>query len=350
MKPNKKLIFKILVYSFAIFGLGLTLAWSAVKLKITNDPGGIDQNDRYFAELNDSLNQAIADSVYSVGLEIRTGELLQETGKLFAKYPVDSRRILEYLASGQDLEVAEKMLAALRLNVQEAQTATDRPSSTALGLQSAFYWMNLPEWPVLKEAVRKDQQVIDSVASVTGVPSRLISAVLIAEQIRLFDSRREAFKKWIEPLKMLTSETSFSWGVTGIKDFTAMAIERNLRDTNSKFYPGSEYLHLLDFKTSNHEDERFSRITDAKNHYYAYLYAALFIKQVSVQWSAAGFPIDKRPEILATLFNIGYTHSEPKPDPQVGGATLDVGGKKYTFGRIAWEYYYSGEMNDAFPL
>ena len=79
-------------------------------------------------------------------------------------------------------------------------------------ITSVFYWMNLPEWPVLKEAVSKDQPVIDSVAEVTGIDSRLISSVLIAEHIRLFDSRREAFKKWIQPLKMLTSETSFSWG------------------------------------------------------------------------------------------------------------------------------------------
>jgi hypothetical protein len=33
-------------------------------------------------------------------------------------------------------------------------------------------------------------------------------------------------------------------------------------------------------------------------------------------WRYAGHPIDDRPEILATLYNLGYERSEPKPDPR----------------------------------
>jgi hypothetical protein len=201
----------------------------------------------------------------------------------------------------------------------------------------------------LKAAVSKDAKVIDSVAKLTGVNARIISAVLIAEQIRLFDSRREAFKKWIAPLKMLTTESTFSWGVTGIKDFTAKSIEHNLVDKSSVFYSGKAYEHLLDFRTSNLDEERFERITNVKNHYYAYLYSALCIKQLDTQWKNAGYDLTDRPEIMATLYNVGFNFSVPKKEPQVGGSTIDIKGRKYTFGLLAYEYYYSGEMADLFP-
>jgi hypothetical protein len=93
---------------------------------------------------------------------------------------------------------------------------------------------------------------------------------------------------------------------------------------------------------------RFLRLTDSKNHYYSYLYTALFIKQISAQWQREGFRIADRPEILATLFNLGFDKSVPKANPKVAGAEVTVGGETYTFGRLAYEFYYSGELIDTF--
>jgi hypothetical protein len=216
--------------------------------------------------------------------------------------------------------------------------------------ESVFDWMNIPEWQVFKEAVSKDKPLIDSVAHLTGVEPRLIVSVLVGEQIRLFNSSREAYKKWIGPLKILSVEATFSLGVTGIKVPTAMTIEKNLKDRNSVFYLGPQYEHLLDFTSSNIEEERFKRLTSHDNHYYSYLYAALNIKQMKMQWERAGYPIDTRPEILATLFNVGFEVSEPKPNPVVGGSTIMIRNKPYTFGAISFEFYYSGEMYDLFPF
>ena len=350
MKRYNKLILNILIYGFAIFGLGMIVAWSAVKLKITNDPGGIDKNDRYFQDANVINSQADTPESRLLSNHQKSGKLLERITELYRHYPVDTKRILKQFNETEDYLTVEKMLQAIELNLEDADEDNKHTETNDQGTASVFYWMNLPEWPVLKEAVSKDQLIIDSVAKVTGIDSRLISSVLIAEQIRLFDSRREAFKKWIQPLKMLTSETSFSWGVTGIKDFTAMAIEQNLQDSTSVFYLGNQYRQLLRFKSDDHAAERFNRITDTKNHYYAYLYAALYMKQITNQWRLAGFPINLRPEIIATLYNIGFANSIPKAMPQVGGATIDVGGKNYTFGRIAWEYYYSGELDEVFPF
>ena len=108
---------------------------------------------------------------------------------------------------------------------------------------------------------------------------------------------------------------------------------------------------MLDFSPTptNLEQARFERITDKTDHYYAYLYAALFNKEIIAQWQKKGFDISNRPEILATLYNIGFVHSDPNGSPQIGGAEIDINGNKYSFGRIAYDFYYSGELLDEFP-
>jgi hypothetical protein len=218
---------------------------------------------------------------------------------------------------------------------------------------SAFDWMNIDEWKTFKEAVVKDRKLIDSVSRQTGVESRLIVSCLVGEQIRLFNSSREAYKKWIGPLKILSVESKFSLGVTGIKELTAMNIEKNLKDTSSIYYLGKQYEKLLDFKeqedTAIINKERVDRLIDFRNHFYSYMYAALFLKQVKVQWERAGFPIHNRPEILATLFNVGFPQSKPKSNPRVGGSTIQIYEKPYSFGAIAFQFYYSGELHNIFP-
>lgn len=79
------------------------------------------------------------------------------------------------------------------------------------------------------------------------------------------------------------------------------------------------------------------------------MYAALIIRQIRQQWLNAGYDISNRPEILATLFNLGYGVSKPKPNPSVGGSRIIVNEKMYTFGSLAYQFYYSGELSSLFP-
>jgi len=353
----KILLLRLFIYGFAIIGFGLCIAWLGVKLKLTNDPGGVDINDRYFQNVtfSDSQRHALfSDSSKLEGLKSLVYYKIITLGVL---HPQNARIIMDYFRRTEDVHTVEHMLDAMKIYMKDSadyhKLVSDREKFFLYKINTKsdnlFWWSSIEEWSVLKAAVSKDYKVIDTVSKLTGVNARIISAVLIAEQVRLFDSRREAFKKWIAPLKMLTSETTFSWGVTGIKDFTAKSIEQNLMDKNSVFYLGSSYEHLLDFKTNKPDEERFERITNIKNHYYAYLYSALCIKQLDTQWKRAGYDLTDRPEIMATLYNVGFINSIPKPDPQVGGSTIDIKGKEYTFGLLAYEYYYSGEMADLFP-
>jgi len=342
---------------FAIIGFFLTTAFFAVKFHITDDPGAVDFNDRYFQEIKDEYGKITDQKITE--FELDEARFLHHLFVLSRYYPENSGFILNAYNSSHNLSEAKRMLEAADLHLQDNEQYLseirnfnfEEEQNKLVGKKkSVFDWMNISEWKDFKIAVAKDKPLIDSVALMTGVEPRLIVAVLVGEQIRLFNSNREAYKKWIGPLKILSVETTFSLGVTGIKVPTAKRIEQNLKDSSSIFYLGKQYENLLDFKTTAIADERFKRLTSYQNHFYSYMYAALNIKQIKVQWEKAGYPIDMRPEILSTLYNIGFEASIPKENPVVGGSGINIKGHRYSFGSIAYEFYYSGELFDLFPF
>lgn len=212
-----------------------------------------------------------------------------------------------------------------------------------------FPLAHTPEWVTFRQAVAKDKNMIEQVSKETGVPARMLVALLVPEQMRLFHSNRPIFKQIFEPLKVLGSQSQFSWGIFGIKDETARAVEAHLSDQASPFYLGPSFEHALDFKTAEPDQERFSRIIDEHDHTYGYRYAALYVVQINTQWKNVGFPIADRPDILATLWNLGFEKSKPNANPKSGGAEIDINGITYSFGSLAGSFYYSDEMVEVFP-
>lgn len=212
-----------------------------------------------------------------------------------------------------------------------------------------LYWENLGEWQTLKSAIQKDIPTIQKASEDIGVSSRLIVSALIAEQLRFFYTDRQVYKKFFEPLKILGSETQFSWGVMGVKEETAIQIEQNLASTTNQYYLGSKYEHILDFKTKDSKQERFERMTDQHDHYYSYLYAGLYMKEVMNQWKKSGYDISERPDIILTLYNIGFANSKPNSNPHSGGSEIKLYDQTYSFGSLASEFYYSDEFLGEFP-
>jgi hypothetical protein len=281
-----KRLFNTLIYIFAGLGCILVLGYFAVNFGWTNTPGIIDRQDDFFQKSSQN----------SPSTSVRNRHISTE------------------------------------------QSNINTPT-----------WAEGEEWNVFKEAVIKDKDSIIKAVEQADVSPRLIVAELAVEQLRLYHTNREVFKQFFAPLKLLGNQSQFSWGVMGLKQETAIDIEKNLRDPSSSFYPGKEYEKLLDFKTNNHDKERFERIINEQDRYYSYFYAALYNKQVISQWQKAGYDISERPEILATLFNIGFKHSIPKADPQVGGSAIEINGKLYSFGGLAAEFYNSSELITEFP-
>lgn len=233
---------------------------------------------------------------------------------------------------------AQKIRDALKFPITIKQTTTDFPLGP---------WVYSSEWLVLKEGIVKDKDAITRAAFVSGVTPRLIVAQIVSEQLRLFTSERQIFKDVFQPLRVLGTQTQFSLGVTGVKEETAKKIEEHLQDRTSPFYLGETYEHVMSYPADGRE--RVARFSNYSDHYYSYLYTGLFLHQIIMQWKNAGFPIDDRPEVLATLFNIGFDLSKPNALPQVGGSSIAIDGQQYTFGGLAGEFYYSDELIDYFP-
>ena len=211
-------------------------------------------------------------------------------------------------------------------------------------------WNQTPQWEVVKQGLLKDQVIIARVAAETGVSARLIAAVVIPEQIRFFTAESEVLKRYFEPLKILGSLSQFSLGVSGIKQETALQVERYANDATSPFYPGDGIAALVAYPAgSSHDDALYKRLTDEKDHYYSYLYTALYIKEIQSQWQRAGFSLTNSPGAVITLFNIGFEKSHPNASPQTAGAPITVGGVLYTFGELGEKFYLSDEIVSEFP-
>jgi hypothetical protein len=348
-------ILKGVVFLFALAGAFFLFSYLAIQFQWTKDPGTADPNSRYFSQIRDRYNQGFKASGDTA--EIQDLGLYERLVILNRHYPFQAGKIAQAIKSNMPQADVLRMLdeveiALLEDSVYQENMADFNQYMAGQKLQggsSVFSWMNIAEWQDFKVAVAKDKKLIDSASRSAGVESRLIVACLVGEQIRLFNSSREAYKRWIGPLKILSVESQFSFGVTGIKENTAIEIESRLKDSLSVFYPGKQFQHLLDFSGTDPKKERIQRLTSYRDHYYSYLYASLFLKQVMHQWRRAGFSIEHRPEILATLFNIGFANSKPKQNPEVGGALIKIKDKEYTFGTIASQFYYSGELMDLFP-
>jgi len=347
---------KTVIVVFAIIGFVLTTSFFAIKLHIFNDPGAVDYNDRYFQEYGKGN---ICESDTSENNIIRIAKFYANLEIINNYFPKNAVQLHKCFQQHKNIYLAERMLDAIKIELADSNAIINKINICNSNFNinkpikndgtNVFEWMNITEWNDFKVAVKKDSALIDSVSRVVRVEPRLIVSVLLGEQMRLFNSTREVYKKVISPLKILSVESKFSLGVTGIKEETAIQVERYLKDPNSPFYLGKDYENILGFKTVETTKERFDRLVNYRNHYYSYLYAAIILKQIRQQWLKSGYDISNRPEILATLYNVGFYYSKPKSNPSVGGSHITINEKDYSFGALAYEFYYSGELDEMFP-
>ena len=356
-RPLWRKVLNIAELLFALAGFGIIGAWAVFQLGLTNNAGAIDENYRSLmsvSEIEDLKHANMTQEEIDDAWAIRYGQL----AALARYYPVNARLILTAAQHSDNPLVVDRMIAAAKLYMDKDQDLDNLAGDITKLLNNVpqqqrgnvIPWMDGPEWPALKQAILRDSALIIEAGRLTGVEPRLIVGCLVGEQIRLFNSKREMFKKYLGPVKVLSVQSQFSYGVNGIKDFTARAVEEHLKDPSSEYYMGPAYEHLLDFTTNDHVTERYNRLVDYRNHLYSFIYTGCILHQTMLQWRRAGYDISDRPDLLFTLFNVGFSQSIPKADPKAGGSHIEVGGRIYTFGGIGFDFYYSGELADVFPF
>lgn len=357
-----RIAYYVALYSlsgFALFIISLTLA---VKFKWTNQNGTVDLNNRYFNDMAGKYEEK--QGIVSKNVNEDESLFFQKLGLLAEFRPVDTKKIHEAYSRNKDLEIASRMFDATVLLLSDNKDFQKRlaeiDKTTNSQDISVFEWSNYEVWKQFTAAAMKDRVAIDSASRITGVESRLIVMCLVGEQVRMFNSKREKFKQYVYPFSRVMLANRLGFGVTAIQARTAHEIEANLFNENSPFYPGDyfkkclntrdSYEHLKIDTIAAHESLTIQRLIKGGDHFYSYLYTGFLLRQYYQQWINAGYDISKRPEVLGTLFNIGFRRSIPKKDPKAGGSSFVVGEKEYSFGGLCYEFYYSGEMQDAFPL
>lgn len=386
MKIFFKKIFRICVYLFAMIGLAFVGMFFAIRFHLTDTEGKIDTlSDR----ISSSGRNVPKGSV--LGLEQKNDTLsltsidarLQETNALknilILNYcsvrelgrasPYTARNILLAEQMAQEPSITRRMIEAGRMQINDTTTfdanvavcQSDQSAYGALNRDvllaqfensqggAVFAWADGEVWDTIKAGIIKDRDAINRAAEIFGLEPRMLLVGLVGEQVRLFNSQRELVKKFFAPLKILGNANKISLGVMGIKEATAHDIRTHLKDPSSEYYLGTSYENVLNACPTAEKDMYACLTSEEDGHYASYLYASAYLKQILSQWNKAGFDLQYRPEILGTLYNVGFPQSHPKPNPKVGGSTVKVGDKEYTFGRIAYEFYYSGELLNEFP-
>lgn len=341
---------KTAIIVFAIIGISFTGVFVGMKFGWTNVRGTIaERNSSFFKNvpkaesMNDDSTQAV---------------ILCKVHALANYAPETAKHIQTVYETTQNIQLINRMFSTAQARFADTQLFSNMndcskvlvPDMTPI-VQTAYAWADSDEWQVLKSAFIRDQDTIRKAAQDAGISPRLLLGGIIGEQFRFFTSTRDSFKSYFEPLKILASLSKFSYGIAGLKPETVARIEQNLKNRNSVFYLGPDMEDIIQYPESvtDHAAIQFDRITDTKNPYYSYLYPGLFMRQVIMQWKNAGYDISERPDVLSTLYNLGFNRSIPKADPAAGGAPITVNGVQYNFGQLGYEFYYSGELIQEFP-
>jgi hypothetical protein len=364
-KKKKKYRFLRLTYFtvlhlLSIFAVFLMLTALAVKFKWTNEKGNVDINNRYFSSMAKQYGSDLKSKKANLARE--ESILLQKIG-LLAKYsPLDAAKINNAYFATKEISIAQLMFdaAALLLKDNKLFQKELRKIKAKSNKKSLFEFSNYTVWKTFCDAVRKDKAAIDSASRITGVESRLIVMCLVGEQVRMFNANRERFKQYVYPFSSVILPKNRGYGVTSILEHTALQIEKNLINPKSEFYPGDYFYKTLNTTDAApglvidsikaHQHKTIQRLIMGGDHFYSYLYTAFLIRQYQAHWQRAGEDLSYRPEIIGTLFNLGFHKSKPKKNPEVGGSNFTVGNKEYTFGGLCYEFYYSGEMLKDFPI
>lgn len=168
------------------------------------------------------------------------------------------------------------------------------------------------EIPSLTLTKIKEQQLfIKNAASKFNVNPQHLSAIIYTERTLNYDWTDEALD-----IAIAKAGKNSSMGFCQVKLKTAYFIERQLHNSNSLFYLGKQYKNLL--FVSQNVTELIDKLMDKQLNIF---YAAAYLKIMQIRWEKAGYPIDKRPDILGTLYSTGLynndgTEREPNSNPK----------------------------------
>lgn len=208
------------------------------------------------------------------------------------------------------------------------------------------------------EAIIKYKKDIDEYAKELGVDTNTILSIIYVEYTQY---ELNLARKYKSIGQQTVSNVLYSVNLKEAAEFFNKGLQLSSGFTHIKPKTAEDTKHKLDnipgFKDYITYDDitNYQLQNDIGNKASIKITAGM-LKVLQEQWknSPEGVDISQRPEILATLYNIGYERSVPKKNPQAGGTYLPtvVDGKyieNTNFGVRVSKVYNSRTMDSFFP-
>ncbi len=159
--------------------------------------------------------------------------------------------------------------------------------------------------------IAEHEALIENGCKPFNIKPSILSSVIYVERQSNFDWSDDA----LDIILAKTGHNS-SIGFCQVKLKTAYWIEIQLNDSASIYWPGTEYSNILSESLSPKE-----LITKLQDDSLNILYAAAYLRLIQSRWARAGYPIDKRADILGTLYATGLfnpdgTERLPRNNPE----------------------------------
>ena len=138
-------------------------------------------------------------------------------------------------------------------------------------------------------------ELIESASKIFDVDSKILRSIIYVERTLNYTWEDDALDNLLA-----VAGLNSSIGFCQVKLKTAYWIEVQLNDTSSVYYPSKKYKEKL--KLSNSPKEI---ITKLENDELNIMYASAYLRIIISNWGKGGFPIDKRADILGTLYSTG---------------------------------------------
>ena len=167
-KSILRLLYNVALYGFAIAGFLIIGAWAFYQLGFTKNSGGVDNNNRYLADVS-KIQVSGQDS--GVIDDKQMSENYIKLAAISKFYPKNAHLILQGISNSNGNVNLSQMLAATEIALKdnkEYQDFINRSKQLIASVNvkansnSAIEWMNIPEWEALKVAIVKDKHLIDS--------------------------------------------------------------------------------------------------------------------------------------------------------------------------------------------
>jgi len=171
--------------------------------------------------------------------------------------------------------------------------------------------------------IKTNQKLIEKASSVFCINPNILKSIIYVERTQNYTWEDDALDEYLAQAGL-----NSSIGFCQVKLKTAYWIEVQLNDSLATHFIGKKYFGKLKLSQSPQEI-----ITKLQNDSLNILYASAYIKIIETRWKKEGFEIDKRADILGTLYSTGLFHrngTERKPNKNP---------KANWFGRLVLKVY-----------